>query len=77
MSDLATAAKGITARDWKPFQRLAIKRMQRQGLVDRATARKLQKMPRGEFLEWLRDGGFEEILDFIMRLIELFSAFAV
>lgn len=74
-SKFAEACRALTDSRWSGFQRLAIKRMRRKGLISKAEAERARKMPRGEFLDWLSNGGFDQIIAFIMRLIELFSAF--
>ena len=75
MTTFAEACQATDSKRWSFIQALAIAQARRQGLITKAEAKQLRQMPRGEFLDWLSNGGFDQILVFIMKLIELFSAF--
>ena len=75
MSTFAESCQAIDNTRWQIIQRLAIARARRKGLITKAEAKRARDMPRGEFLDWLANGGFDQIIAFIMKLIELFSAF--
>jgi len=77
MGTFAEDCRAISDKRWRIVQKLAISRARRKGLISKSDAKKLRKMPRGEFLDWLSNGGFDQIIAFIMKLIELFSAFAI
>jgi hypothetical protein len=72
VDELNALPKRKRKRRKRLIQRVAIRRMERSGLVTATQADELEVMGWQDFLEWIMENG-PEIIEFIMGIIALFS----
>jgi hypothetical protein len=73
VSEFIATASTLSPRRQRLIQRMAIRRMQRKGMVSEDQAEELKTKGWQDFLDWIIENG-PAIMEFIMMIISMFAA---